>query len=159
MATRELVAELGIIVEHQRFAGRWVTESWRVIGVIAGPTPAPSWRRIAEGRGFVQYLACNLPLQLHRSDATSYRINLQDEMPKLYVSLRRVGDDAFPYQPFKITAAPDEAQHFSESGDDLVEAVAMPAELAARLADFVARYPIDEPFSKRQRTRWGDDGR
>ena len=62
------------------------------------------------------------------------------------------------YAPFLVTACPYEAQDYLDSGDDLVEPVVMPAAVVAFVQGFIDRHHVDEPFHKRKRKRWSEEG-
>jgi hypothetical protein len=60
--------------------------------------------------------------------------------------------------PLLITACPHEAQSYGGNGDDVVEAVSMPAVLEAWIRQFVERHHVEEAFVKRKQKPKGDSG-
>ena len=52
-----------------------------------------------------------------------------------------------------VTASPYEAQDFCDTGEEIVEPVAIPAGLVAWMRDFVDRHHVEEEFHKRRRDR------
>ena len=58
-----------------------------------------------------------------------------------------------PYEVMAVTADPAEGEAFTEAGNDLVDTVAMPAEIRDALEAFVAEHHVARPFFKRQRDR------
>jgi hypothetical protein len=50
-----------------------------------------------------------------------------------------------------VTADPAEGEGFTDAGNNLVEQVAMPPDIAEVVRQFVAQHHIDRPFVKRQR--------
>ena len=52
-----------------------------------------------------------------------------------------------------VTADPSEGESLTETGTEIVEAVAMPAEIQRRLAAFVTAHHVERPFIKRKRDR------
>lgn len=145
---------VSVVVERRKLVNPWATEAWQVIGVL--PKAEEEEVRVIrqDGTGD-QFLLGGAELTLHRSDVTSYRYNLAGLEPSLFVALRR--DEALapaPWRVLLVTVAPDEAQKLMDSGDDIVEAVAMPAELRSWAEEFCARFPADEPFEKRRRKNW-----
>jgi hypothetical protein len=50
-----------------------------------------------------------------------------------------------------VTADPTEGEGFTDAGNNLVEQVAMPPDIAEVVRQFVAQHHIDRPFVKRQR--------
>ncbi len=152
-------AEVAVAVERRDSATAWITESWRPLEVIAEPPAAAQpWVLLRRGDGFEHYLASGVPLELHRSDLASYRYNLGGNEPRLYVVLRRTGDAARPVAVVLATAAPDQAQAMSESGEDVVDGLPMPEALRAWIEMFCACHPADEPLRKRRRDTMDTDG-
>ncbi|MBY0430562.1 MAG: DUF3305 domain-containing protein, partial [Rhodospirillales bacterium] len=83
---------LGIVVERRILTSAWQEEAWRPVAVLPG-APAACWRLLDEEPGRTRYLAAVLSLELHRSDAASYRENLLSDTPAVFVSLRRDGGE------------------------------------------------------------------
>ncbi len=52
-----------------------------------------------------------------------------------------------------VTASPYEAQDHADTGEEIVEPVAMPPGLIAWVREFVERHHVDEAFVKRKRDR------
>lgn len=143
---------LGVVLERRRIDHPWADHSWRPVAVIPGAPEIDGFRLLQGGKGWAQYHAVTLTVQLFRRETEGYRYNLSQRAPVVYVVLRRDGvvfEDA--PQPFHVTVCPYEAQHYSESADDLVETVPMPAEVAAWVQDYVDRHHVDQPFHKRKR--------
>ena len=141
--------QVAVTVERRNSATAWITESWRPLDVIAEPpAAAEAWVLLRRGDGFEHYLANDIPLELHRSDLASYRYNLGGIDPRLYVVLRKTEDGA---RVQMVTAAPDQAQAMSESGEDVVDGLPMPEAIRAWIEVFCACHPPDEPMRKRKR--------
>lgn len=151
--------EIAVLVERRDGTTAWVSESWRPLEALADPPPqSAAWTLLRRGEdGSDRYLASRVPVVLHRSDLASYRYNLAGMEPRLYVVLRKTGDDACPIRVVMATIAPDEAQAMSESGEDMVDGVALPEALRAWVERFCACHPPDEPLRKRQRDRMDTD--
>lgn len=148
--------QIGIVIERRLLANAWATHTWQPLAIVPEPG-TPGGRCLRDDGQRSHYLLSPATLELHRSDAASYRYNLAGEQPALFVALRR--DETLtpvPWRVLLVTAAPDEAQKLMDAGDDLIEAVPMPGSLMAWIADFVATCPPDEPFEKRQRVHWRD---
>ena len=115
----------------------------------------------ARRRGLDQYHCGTLPLELFRRETEGYKVNLTQEPPQIFVLLR--GEDEaesrHEFLPFLVTASPYEAQDYLDSGEEIVEAVAMPPDLVAFVQAFVDEHHVDEVFHKRkrQKARSGDD--
>jgi molybdopterin-guanine dinucleotide biosynthesis protein A len=148
--------QVAVTVERRDSATAWITESWRPLDVIAEPpAAAESWVLLRRGDGFEHYLANGVPLELHRSDLASYRYNLGGIDPRLYVVLRKTETGA---RVQMVTAAPDQAQAMSESGEDVVDGLPMPEAIRAWVEMFCACHPPDEPMRKRKRDTMDAEG-
>lgn len=148
--------QVGIVLERRRIESRWQDHVWQPVSVIPGAAPADGFRLLQGGKGWAQYLAATLPIELHRTETDGYRHNLSQTRPMVYVILRKE-EGAFEDapRPFKATVCPYEAQGYSESGGDAVEPVPMPDVIAAWVQDYVARHHVDRPFVKRKRSGKG----
>lgn len=154
---------LGIVVERRKLDNPWREFSWRPVTVIpgAGPMdPAAAWTEIAQGEDRVRFHAGTLPLNLFPKETEGYRVNLSQEPPRLFVIMRSSDepDSRHEFESFLVTACPYEAQDYLDSGDDLVEAVAMPEAVIAFVQSYVDQHHLDEPFHKRKRKRWAEQG-
>jgi molybdenum cofactor guanylyltransferase len=140
-----------VVVERRDSGNPWMPESWRPVEVVAEPPPAAAWTLLRRGDGFEHYLANGMPIELHRSNLASYRYNLAGVGPRVFVVLRKEETDLAPVRIVLVTVAPDEAQAMSESGEDVVEGLAMPEAIRAAIETFCACHPPEEPMRKRQR--------
>lgn len=147
---------VGIVLERRRSEHPWLDVAWKPVAAIAGAPPRDprgEWVQAAEGADWVHFHAGTLTLELFRKETAGYRVNLSQEPPRLFVVLRDPEDPAVahPFVPILVTACPYEAQDYLDSGSELVEPVAMPAQLIGLLQDFVDRHHVEQPFKKRQR--------
>lgn len=122
------------------------------VSVIPGAAAVDGWRILVSEGEVVRYHAATLPLELHPTDTESYRHNLSNEPPRVYVVMRPAAG-AFPFQPFLATASPYEAEAYTIGGDSIVEGVTMPDSLIALVQAYVDAHHVDKPFIKRQRRR------
>jgi hypothetical protein len=113
---------------------------------------AAAWARLAEAGDTVTFYAGPAEIALHRSEADSYRRNLGSGAPAIWVMLHPTGGEP-PYVLGGVTADPAEGEGWTEPGQAIVEAVAMPEALREEIGAFVARYPVQPSFVKRQRDR------
>ena len=155
---------LGVVLERRRSAHAWQDHAWRPAEVVPGAPPCdPSgaWTVLRAGEGWTHYHAGTLALELFRKDTEAYKVNLSQSPPRIFVVLR--GDDEgeseheHDYLPFLVTASPYEAQDYLDSGEEIVEAVAMPPDVIAFVQAFVDRHHVAEPFHKRKRKRHDDE--
>jgi hypothetical protein len=70
----------------------------------------------------------------------------------LWVALRPTGVEP-PYEIIAVTADPAEGESFTQAGDDIVEALPMPASVRDLVDVFVAEHHVERPFFKRKRDR------
>lgn len=149
---------VAVLIERKdSHVNTWVTETWRPLAIVTDPPPGPAWIKLRQGDGFEHYLVAAPNLTLHRSDLASYRYNLGGVDPRLFVVVRKTGLADSPVQIVMVTAAPDEAQKMSESGEDQVESLPLPAPLQMWVQSFCASHPPDEPARKRRRDRLDAD--
>ena len=150
---------LGVVVERRVSSHPWLDHSWRPVTVIPGAPaldPAGEWRLLQEGEGWARYHAGTLTLELFHRETEGYKVNLSQEPPRLFVVLRTGTDSESVHElvPFLVTACPYEAQDYLDSGEELVEGVAMPPDLVAFVQAYIDRHHVDEPFYKRKRKRY-----
>jgi hypothetical protein len=144
--------EVGIVVERRKLNNPWQQWSWRAVALAPAIENAQAWKVLNQSEGWTRFYAGALRIELHRTATASYRDNLSVDEPQVYVILRADSASAdFPYRAFLATVAPDEAQSHLESGDDIVDAVPMPAEIVAWVASFIERHHVETPVYKRQR--------
>jgi hypothetical protein len=149
---------LGIVLERRRVDNPWQDFEWRPVAVIPGAPardPEGEWRQLGKGKDWIHYHSGTLPLELFRRETEGYKFNLTHEPPRLYVVLRDGEDAACAHDvlPFLVTACPYEAQDYLDSGEEIVEAVVMPADVVAFVQAYIDRHHVDEPFKKRKRKR------
>ena len=89
-------------------------------------------------------------VELHRTETANYRDNLASGSPALWVVLRLTASGA-SYELVAVTADPAEGEGFTEAGNDLVDQVPMPGELAGIVRQFIAGHHVERPFVKRKR--------
>ena len=146
---------VGVVLERRTLVDPWRDHVWHAIEVVPGASVDISWRELGKDDVATRYLAATLPIELHRTDTESYRINLTGESPRVFVVLR-VDPENRPgreMRPYLATVCPFEAGSFGQGGDEIVDSVPMPHEIRAWVEDFVARHHVEKPFVKRQRDR------
>jgi len=74
------------------------------------------------------------------------------DAPSVWVALAATGG-APPYEVAAVTADPAEGEGLTEPGQAIVEAVPMPESVREAIIGFVAQYPAEPTFTKRQRDR------
>lgn len=145
---------VGIVVERRDADNRWEDYTWHPVAVIPGAPPLADpreWRLLRQGEGWNQFHIGSLEIELFRGETEGYRANLSTAQSSLYVVLT-LGEEADDPDilPFLVTACPYEAESYTESGEEIVEGVPMPAEIEAWVQAFVDEHHVDQPFKKRK---------
>lgn len=140
---------LGIVAERRESPHPWGTASWRPTGLIAGGGPDDVPRLLERTTGVARWYVGRATLELFPKETDGYRENLASARPQVFVVLRDDGRDGVV--PFLATVCPYEAESYLESGEDVVEGVAMPPAVVAWVRSFVDRHHVEQPFVKRRR--------
>lgn len=143
---------VGIVVERRRMANPWQSHGWRVIAVLPGRPSTGPWTVLAKGEGWTRYFAGVVELELFRGETAAYKDNLESAQPSVYVVLRRA-DEEPGLRLLEATVDPWEVDAHADSGDDLIEAMPLPEDIAAWMRDFVAQHHVERAFYKRTRDR------
>jgi hypothetical protein len=143
---------VGVLVERRKGSSPWADTSWAPVAVLAGVPDTPAWTALQEDAERATFYAGAVDIELYRTETANYGGNLLNGAPSLWVVLRATGGEP-PYRVFAVTADPAEGESFSEAGNDIIEAVPMPAAIQEALAAFVAEHHVDRTFTKRVRDR------
>lgn len=132
----------------------WITERWRVLGVVAGESfGAARERRVARSApDSEQYLWTGLPLCLNVSEADSYYYNLIGDNPCVYIFGHR--DTSGEFVPTQVSIEYIDAMAHAETGNE-VFSVPMPPEVYRKVEEFVLEHFV--PEEPRQSRKRGDD--
>jgi hypothetical protein len=128
----------------------WVDFLWRPVSVFVGKSSAAHWTPLGTEAETTLFYAGEAAIELHRTETLGYRNNLASGAPALWVIMRPTASVP-PYELATVTADPAEGEAFTDAGNNLVEAVPMPADVLAAVADFIAEHHIERPFLKRRR--------
>lgn len=140
-----------VVVECRAGNNPWQPEQWTVVAVQPGRPETAPWTELARGEGWRRYFLGCADIRLFRTETENYRFNLDGASPALYVILRRGGERGI--ELLDVTVDPGEIDSHSDAGDDLIEALPLPAPIAARIGDFIAAHHVERPFHKRRRDR------
>lgn len=153
-------------------ASRWLSEKWEAAAVEPLPPTmevdslAPT--RIEDGSGVEKWRWPRQEIELHRSEAEGYYLNLSTATPKVFVMWRATDPDGSrdvvapkpllpPVAPVIVTLSYGEAARFLEVGEQ-VDTVPISAPLHRALAAFVALHYQGEPRKKVRRNDPFGDG-
>jgi hypothetical protein len=143
---------VGVVVERRRAILQWAEYLWRPVAVLAGLPDATPWTLLAEAGDAVTFYAGPAEIALYGSEAENYRRNLGSDAPAIWVMMHATGGEP-PFIIGGVTADPAEGEGWTEPGQAIVEAVAMPEAVREEIATFVALCPAQPGFVKRQRDR------
>lgn len=145
---------VGVMLAARAPKTAWGEEQWMPHSVVAGATDVPPWTKVREEDGTTIWFAGQFELSLFVAETVTYRMNLAEPVPSIYVILRRDPSRPSPGIVVRhVTVSPGEAEAYAVDGDHIVEKVPMPAPLVEWLSDYVAAYHVEETFKKRKRTR------
>ncbi len=144
--------EVGVVVERSKAMSPWADYVWRPSAVLAGQPDTAVWTKLAEHDERATFYAGPATIDLYPSETGNYRDNLQSGAPSLWVVLRETGTEP-PYSLFLVTADPAEGEGMTAAGNDLVEAVPMPAPVREQVEAFIAEHHVEQEFFKRKRDR------
>jgi len=147
----ESAFEVGVIVARKKLKGPWADHAWLPHSVLAAAPAAAPWTKLAAGADEELHYAGSFEVSLHPSETAHYRDNLMSGRPSLWVALRPVAGDE--YEIATVTADPYEGEALAGAMDEIVEPVAMPPEIEAKVAAFFAAFHIERQFIKRKRDR------
>jgi hypothetical protein len=148
---------IGVIAEWQAVDNAWIDHRWRVTAVLDGAPDLPAWTCIENTPGMRRFYAGPAELSLFPRETDTLKHNLESSAPAVYVFLRATGQPP-GMELIGATVCVGEAHAHADTGSDLVEAVPMPAAIAAWTADYVARHHVEEePFRRRREGVGGRD--
>ena len=143
--------EIGVVVAKRKLRGPWASHAWLPCAVLPAAAAAAPWTRLTASKDEETFYAGAFEVSLYPSETAHYRDNLTSGRPSLWVALRHVaGED---YEVAAVTANPYEGESMAEGIGEIVEAVPMPADIQAKIAEFFAAFHKERPFIKRKRDR------
>ena len=142
---------IGLVVARRKLSGPWASHRWLAVAVLAAPPGAAAWTRLPGEPGDETFYAGAFEIALHAGDTAYYRDNLESGRPSVWAALRPGAGDRVEVAGLSVD--PYEGESMALVEGDAVEALAMPAELARRVAAFVAAHHVERAFFKRERKR------
>lgn len=143
---------VGLAVECRALTGPWGGVAWRPVAVFVAAPEVEPWTPLGTFGESNRYYAGAYDVDLYAIDTANYRDNLESGSPKLWVVMRADGPEP-PIEILLVTADPAEGEASTEAGSNIVETIAMPAEIAGALAEFVVAHHVERPVYKRRRDR------
>jgi hypothetical protein len=145
---------VSVVVERHRAESPWLDVIYRAVSVLPGVPAASPWTALHSTDDVTTFYAGEAVVELHRTETVHYRDNIASGKPSLWVVMRPESTAA-RLALLLVTADPAEGEALTGAGNDLVEAVPMPTSIIQTVAGFIAQYPPQETFYKRERDRSG----
>lgn len=155
MTTSETIP-IGVVVERRKLNNPWQEWAWRAIAVFPGAPEITTWKELKASEDLTQFHAATVKLELHRKETEGYIYNLQSPAPAIFIVMREnegESDPAYPVGVHLVTASAFEAQDYMDSGEETVEAVAMPEGVREWIVQFIETHHQEETFIKRKRDK------
>jgi Protein of unknown function (DUF3305) len=152
---------IGLVLERRELGGEWGGIAWRPITIFADAPDVAPWTPLGGTKAGQRFYAGAFPISVYSTDTANYRDNLSSEVPKLWVVMRRAEAEP-PVTVLLITADPAEGEGNTEAGNNIVETIDMPVEIAGAIAAFIEAHHVERPIIKRRRdnrpfdVRWRD---
>ncbi len=151
MATETVL--VSVVLERRRAVSPWADYLWLPVAVLPGDPAIAAATPLGDTDTGARFFAGCFALDLHRTDTPTYRDNLASDAPRIWIAAR-AGSGAGMPEIVGITADPAEGEAYTEAGDDIVEHVPMPPEIAGLLAEFIQAHHVERAFIKRKRRDW-----
>jgi len=158
--------EVGVLVERRPAVTQWAEHVWAATELLLDPPELPAWTLLRQDGSRAVFFAGTAEIRLFRTETENLKHNMEAPEPRIWAVLRPV--DGNPGMTLQcVTADPGEAHLYADSGNDLVEPLAMPAPLAEAIRAFIAAHHREQVHHKRKRDRvdpeamarraWGDE--
>ncbi|MGE5171061.1 MAG: DUF3305 domain-containing protein [Rudaea sp.] len=153
-----LTQPVDVIIARIPLTSRWASEAWRPVAVelsapgtrAAGVDVVPG-ESPCIGEGHDRWRCLGFQIELHRSEAEGYFLNLTAPDPRIFVMWRMFDDGALPpARPVLVTVSYNEAARFMDGGEQ-VEGVPMVPAIADWMRPFIAQHYKPEPRRKVRR--------
>jgi hypothetical protein len=148
----ETSREVGVVLCRRVVDNPWVDHVWSPVTILEDVPSTVPWTMLSDEAGATLYYAGCATIELFRTETASYRDNLADGAPLIWVALRRQGGGP-ELELTKVTADPAEGEAMFESGTDVIGTVPMPPDIASWVAAFVDKFHVERAFQKRKRDK------
>lgn len=154
----DISREVGVVLRRRAIDNPWVDHMWSPVTVLEEVPATAPWTILSQEAGETLYYAGRATIDLFSTDTASYRDNLADGAPRIWIALRHQ-DGGPELELTKVTADPTEGEAMFESGTDVIGTVPMPPDIASWIAAFVDKFHVEQVFHKRKRDRANIDPR
>ena len=138
------VLRVGVVGQSTPPVTQWSGRIVRPVSVMADLPPLESGTLMADRDNVRTVYLGDHQLVLHSGETRHYIDNLTARQPSVWIA----ADDG---KVAVVTADPYEGEALASDPERVVEAVPMPAALAARLEAFINEHHVEEVFYKRKR--------
>ena len=157
MAMPPLRFPVAVLIERAPLTNRWVSEQWRVSAVEPDELDhgRTAFERLADHGNVARWRCSGLDIELTRSEAEGYYLNISSPEPKAFVMCRMEegGSDADPELKLRahlVTVSYNEAARLLDGGEQ-VDAVALDPAILEWMRPFVVEHYRPEPRRKARR--------
>jgi len=145
---KPLLFPIAVVIERRALANRWQSEQWEAVEARpVGSVEPVACTELESSAARTRWLWTGFGLELFRSEAENYYLNLSAPDPKVFVMWRFENDRA---EPKLVTVSYGEAARMLDAGEQ-VDGAPMPAEVFAWVAPFITEHYKPEPRKKVQR--------
>jgi hypothetical protein len=154
MSTNATRFPVAVIMKRTPLANRWASERWDPVAVLpleaqAAGDDAPV--RVRDDDAGTEWRFDGHAIELHRSEAEGYVLNLDAPEPRVFVHWREAEEGADPpVFPAIVTVSYNEAARLMDGGQQ-VDSVPLPDAIRAWMLPFVALHYRPEPKKKIRR--------
>ena len=145
---------VAVLMQRTPIENRWASERWDPVAVLPVPSGAAQGAApvcVRDDATCTQWRFDGHALELHRSEAEGYHLNLVAPDPKVFVAWRTHDDPTVPpVFPVMVTVSYNEAARMMDGGER-VDAVPLPETVREWMAPFVAEHYKPEPRRKVRR--------
>ena len=152
MPTSTLRFPVAVVFRRTPLANRWISERWEPVAVEVESAAAPAAPfEVGGGAAGACWRFGGQSLELHRSEAEGYHLNVTATEPKVFVMWRMAESGVVPpVLPVVVTVSFNQAARMQDGGEQ-VDAVPLPAEILAWMKPFLAEHYKPEPHRKQRR--------
>lgn len=144
--------EVGVLVERRPAVTQWAEHVWAATELLLDPPAVPAWTLLRQEGGRAVFFAGSAEIRLFRTETDNLKHNMEAAEPRVWAVLRP--SETAPGMALQcVTADPGEAHLYADSGNDLVEPLAMPDPLAEAIRAFIAVHHQERVHHKRKRDR------
>lgn len=152
MAKESLI--VGVILARRKLSGPWAdvtgTSVWEPRQLLFDQPTVAAGTVLTHNEQETLVFAGTAVITLHPGETAHYRDNLDCSAPSVWVALRSA--DPVP-EVLCVSVNPYEGEGYAESGENIVDRVPLPPQIAGWMAEFFAAHHVEQTFVKRKRDK------